>query len=178
MNPVADEKTGLGNYFIANYPPFSFWKPSYLPDAMMALNSPPVPGTPLGLYLHIPFCRKHSPGIQHIDLIDAEHLALDAARTNITDERAAFHWLDLTTEAPPHTYDAIICNPPFHTGRASTPELGQQVIDAASRALRPGGRFYMVANRGLPYERMLKANFTSFETLADNNKFRITRALR
>ena len=58
MNPVADEKTGLGNYFIANYPPFSFWKPSYLPDAMAALNSPPVPGTPLGLYLHIPFCRK------------------------------------------------------------------------------------------------------------------------
>ena len=119
-----------------------------------------------------------SPGIQHIDLIDAEHLALDAARTNITDERAAFHWLDLTTEAPPHTYDAIICNPPFHTGRASTPELGQQVIDAASRALRPRGRFYMVANRGLPYERMLKANFASFETLADNNKFRITRAVR
>ena len=39
MNPVADEKTGLGNYFIANYPPFSFWKPSYLPDAITALNS-------------------------------------------------------------------------------------------------------------------------------------------
>ena len=116
--------------------------------------------------------------IQHIDLIDAEHPALDAARTNIADERAAFHWLDLTTEVPPHTYDAIVCNPPFHTGRASTPELGQQVIDAASRALRPGGRFYMVANRGLPYEKMLKANFASFETLADNNKFRVTRALR
>jgi 16S rRNA (guanine1207-N2)-methyltransferase len=119
-----------------------------------------------------------SPGIRHIDLIDAEHLALDAAQTNIVDDRAAFHWLDLTTEAAPHTYDAIICNPPFHTGRAATPELGQQVIDSASRALRRGGRFYMVANRGLPYERMLKANFASFETLADNNKFRVTRALR
>ncbi|HEV3439825.1 MAG TPA: coproporphyrinogen-III oxidase family protein [Gemmata sp.] len=52
------EKTGLGNYFIANYPPFSFWKPTYLPDAERALNSPPAPGVPLGLYLHIPFCRK------------------------------------------------------------------------------------------------------------------------
>jgi oxygen-independent coproporphyrinogen III oxidase len=52
------EKTGLGNYFIANYPPFSFWKPNYVPDALAALNRPPVPGTPLGLYLHIPFCRK------------------------------------------------------------------------------------------------------------------------
>jgi oxygen-independent coproporphyrinogen III oxidase len=52
------EKTGLGNYFIANYPPFSFWKPAFVADAEQALNSPPRPGVPLGLYLHIPFCRK------------------------------------------------------------------------------------------------------------------------
>jgi oxygen-independent coproporphyrinogen-3 oxidase len=52
------EKTGLGNYFIANYPPFSFWKNGYIADAERALNSPPRPGVPLGLYLHIPFCRK------------------------------------------------------------------------------------------------------------------------
>jgi len=57
---VADtqEKTGLGNYFVANYPPFSAWKPSHLPDAHAALQRPPRPDTPLGLYLHIPFCRK------------------------------------------------------------------------------------------------------------------------
>ncbi len=119
-----------------------------------------------------------SPGVQHIDLIDAEHLALDAARANIADPRASYHWLDLSTEAAPHTYDAVICNPPFHTGRASTPALGQQVIEATARALRSGGRFYMVANRGLPYEPLLRANFSSFETLADNNKFRVTRAVR
>lgn len=59
MTATADqEKTGLGNYFIANYPPFSFWKPAHVPDALAALNRPPAPGTPLGLYLHIPFCRK------------------------------------------------------------------------------------------------------------------------
>jgi oxygen-independent coproporphyrinogen-3 oxidase len=52
------EKTGLGNYFVANYPPFSAWTPSSLPDARAALNAQPRPNTPLGLYLHIPFCRK------------------------------------------------------------------------------------------------------------------------
>jgi coproporphyrinogen III oxidase-like Fe-S oxidoreductase len=52
------EKTGLGNYFIANYPPFAYWKPQHLPAAESSLNSAPTPGTPLGLYLHIPFCRK------------------------------------------------------------------------------------------------------------------------
>ena len=58
MTAVEQEKTGLGNYFIANYPPFSFWKPAHLPAARDVLNAPPTPGTPLGLYLHIPFCRK------------------------------------------------------------------------------------------------------------------------
>ncbi len=58
VSVAEQEKTGLGNYFIANYPPFSFWKNTYLPDAVAAVNSPPRPGTPLGLYLHIPFCRK------------------------------------------------------------------------------------------------------------------------
>jgi oxygen-independent coproporphyrinogen-3 oxidase len=55
---TAQEKTGLGNYFVANYPPFSFWKPAFLPEARAALAAPPLPDTPLGLYLHIPFCRK------------------------------------------------------------------------------------------------------------------------
>jgi oxygen-independent coproporphyrinogen-3 oxidase len=58
MSTETQEKTGLGNYFVANYPPFSAWKPSYLADAYAALQKPPKPGTPLGLYLHIPFCRK------------------------------------------------------------------------------------------------------------------------
>ncbi|MFI5001164.1 MAG: class I SAM-dependent methyltransferase [Reyranellales bacterium] len=119
-----------------------------------------------------------SPGIARLDLIDSEHRALEAARANLVDKRAAFHWLDLTTEPVPAIYDAIVCNPPFHTGRAALPALGQSVIDAAARALRPGGRFYMVANRGLPYEPLLKAKFASFETLADNNKFRVSRATR
>jgi len=52
------EKTGLGNYFVANYPPFSFWRPSHVPAARNAMHQSPNRSTPLGLYLHIPFCRK------------------------------------------------------------------------------------------------------------------------
>jgi 16S rRNA (guanine1207-N2)-methyltransferase len=119
-----------------------------------------------------------SPGIRRLDLVDAEHRAIEAARVNIEDTRATFHWLDLATEAAPATYDAIVCNPPFHAGRAAQPALGQGIIAAAARALKPGGRFYMVANRGLPYEPLLKENFASFQTLTDNNKFRVTSAIR
>ena len=119
-----------------------------------------------------------SRSVARIDLIDSEYRALEAARANIADPRAMFLWLDLGAEAAPATYDAIVCNPPFHAGRAAEPALGQGIIAAAARTLRPGGRFYLVANRGLPYEPLLKAHFASFETLADNNKFRVSRAVR
>ena len=49
----------VGSYFVANYPPFSVWRPEAVAtEALPALAAPPAAGTPLGLYLHIPFCRK------------------------------------------------------------------------------------------------------------------------
>lgn len=50
--------TEAGNYFISNYPPFSFWKPEdkkEVDDAFLQSNDD---GASLGLYHHIPFCRK------------------------------------------------------------------------------------------------------------------------
>jgi oxygen-independent coproporphyrinogen-3 oxidase len=51
------EETTVGNYFVANYPPFSFWSPERNGD-VAALLERPAPDEPLGLYAHIPFCRK------------------------------------------------------------------------------------------------------------------------
>jgi oxygen-independent coproporphyrinogen-3 oxidase len=54
-----DKQTEVGSYFVATYPPFSAWTTAAVErDGKVALESPPVPGVPLGLYLHIPFCRK------------------------------------------------------------------------------------------------------------------------
>lgn len=50
-------KTEIGSYFISNYPPYSQWKPEFLPEVERAMREPPRE-VPLGLYLHIPFCRK------------------------------------------------------------------------------------------------------------------------
>jgi oxygen-independent coproporphyrinogen-3 oxidase len=59
------EQTEVGNYFIANYPPFSVWtRDAVASDARPALAAAPPrsasgeASVPLGLYLHIPFCRK------------------------------------------------------------------------------------------------------------------------
>ena len=53
------DQTEVGSYFVATYPPFSVWTTDAVArDATVAMQAPPVPGVPLGLYLHIPFCRK------------------------------------------------------------------------------------------------------------------------
>src|SRR6266480_3908848 len=61
--PPLEKQTTVGNYFVSNYPPFSFWKPEFVPEVNAAMERPPStinhqPSTPLGIYVHIPFCRK------------------------------------------------------------------------------------------------------------------------
>src|SRR5437899_8018096 len=53
------DQTDVGSYFVATYPPFSVWSQEAVDrDARPALAAPADPSVPLGLYLHIPFCRK------------------------------------------------------------------------------------------------------------------------
>ena len=52
------EDTKAGNYFVSNYPPFSFWGEEDVPCVESLLNSPTPGKAPLGLYYHVPFCRK------------------------------------------------------------------------------------------------------------------------
>ncbi len=56
--PPIQKETTVGNYFVSNYPPFSFWKTDRVPELHDALERPPKAGTDLGIYVHIPFCRK------------------------------------------------------------------------------------------------------------------------
>ncbi len=61
-NPIpaaaAKTDTTAGNYFVSNYPPFGAWKAEDVEPYLGVLDQPPRPGVPLGLYTHIPFCRK------------------------------------------------------------------------------------------------------------------------
>ncbi len=50
-------KTEVGSYFISNYPPFSQWRKETVPEILRVMAEPPT-DVPLGLCLHIPFCRK------------------------------------------------------------------------------------------------------------------------
>ena len=50
--------TEVGSYFVSNYPPFSQWQTELLPEIQSTFAAEPDRDISLGLYLHIPFCRK------------------------------------------------------------------------------------------------------------------------
>lgn len=116
-------------------------------------------------------------GVEEAHLIEAEATALDCARANVFDPRARFHWADAVREkfGP---FDAVVINPPFHTGRAAEPSLGLAFIRAAARMLTSSGTLWMVANRHLPYETALREAFREVEEVAGDTRFRVTRAAR
>ncbi|HEX5177384.1 MAG TPA: coproporphyrinogen-III oxidase family protein [Chthoniobacteraceae bacterium] len=55
---VEHDKTEAGNYFVATYPPFSFWNAEMSARVQSLLKQPAAAGIPLGVYFHVPFCRK------------------------------------------------------------------------------------------------------------------------
>ncbi|HEY6633750.1 MAG TPA: class I SAM-dependent methyltransferase [Rhizobiaceae bacterium] len=120
---------------------------------------------------------ERTQGLARIDLYEADHGSLGAARKNLASlpspPEFGFFWHDLVGEKVERIYDLLVMNPPFHQGRAAEPGIGQAMIKAASGALKPGGQLLMVANRGLPYDQVLKAAFKDVRELRSEGGFRV-----
>ena len=122
---------------------------------------------------------RRSPEVTRLDLYEAESRALDLARENLAnfDDRATYQWRDVT-KGIESGYDFIVSNPPFHTDRADRHDLGKGFIRSAAASLKTGGALWMVANRHLPYEETLKAAFKTVVVMAQDNYFKVFKAIR
>lgn len=124
---------------------------------------------------------RRNPRMMAFDLFEADARALALARRNLGNMHGAslgFHWHDVGAGLPA-TYDVIVSNPPFHaTAREARPDIGRGFIASAAAALRPGGRFWLVANRHLPYEQALATRFARVVTHAQRDGFKVIEAVK
>jgi oxygen-independent coproporphyrinogen-3 oxidase len=58
MSGTSSEATRAGGYFVSNYPPYDTWDPEGAAAALATLDRPYDREVPLGLYVHVPFCRR------------------------------------------------------------------------------------------------------------------------
>ena len=124
-----------------------------------------------------------SAGVTRLALVDLDRRAVDMARRNVEDARAAFHWADargtLGLEALGlEALDFVVTNPPFHDGGAQDMDLGRAFLHRSHALLRPGGALWMVANRHLPYEAVLKTLFAEATLRAEDAGFKVYEARR
>jgi len=112
--------------------------------------------------------------------VDVDAMAVHCAEQNLrdfsdthADVHICTHWLDATREALPGNLDVVLMNPPFHKDRADCVALGQAMIAAAMRSLKPAGRLLLVANRHLPYELALYQGFDFVQTLFEGDGYKV-----
>jgi oxygen-independent coproporphyrinogen-3 oxidase len=79
----------VGNYFVAAYPPFSTWQPEQVPALSDALNQP-NPKTPLGLYIHLPFCQKKCDYCYYLSFIAQPAKVIERYLKSVADELALY----------------------------------------------------------------------------------------
>ncbi len=85
---------------------------------------------------------------------------------------------DVASSVLGERFDVVVANPPFHTGKQVDLDVPHQFIRDAFDVLEPGGRVLLVANRTLPYEAMLTAQFGVYRVLHDGRRFKVLSAVR
>lgn len=118
-------------------------------------------------------------GAAAVDMVDVNLLALAAASENIALNgvaRARAFASDGVPADAEARYDVVATNPPFHVGKATDYDIARGFIAGARRALRPGGRLLLVANRFLRYDEPLRAAFDTVECVAETRRYCVWKA--
>lgn len=149
-------------------------------SAMLVKALPPLAGKGADLGAGIGFLSHAvltSPKVESLALIDIDRRAIEAARRNVTDPRASFHWADVrAADIELGSLDFVVMNPPFHDGGTEDKLLGQTFIRQAAALLRRSGTLWLVANRHLPYEAVLGEVFKTATPRGDTGAYKIFEA--
>lgn len=124
--------------------------------------------------LGIVAARLSETGAVH--LVDADSEAVRCANAT----SAAMHLTnavamvsDVADAVRGELYDVVVTNPPFHIGKHTDLAVPRQFIRDAFQVLRPGGRLLLVANRTLPYERVIAEQFGTVAIGVDGRRFKV-----
>ena len=114
-------------------------------------------------------------------MVDADINAVVSARRTLAANgitAAAAELSDCAAVVQDRTFDVVVTNPPFHQGKGTQYDIAHQFIRDAARLLRPQGRFYLVANRFIPYEDVIRHWLGQVDTIFEDRRFKVLLGLK
>jgi 16S rRNA (guanine1207-N2)-methyltransferase len=81
-------------------------------------------------------------------------------------------------DAAPMHLDAIISNPPFHTGVHTSYQASENLLAKSNQHLKKGGELRLVANSFLRYQPLIESAFGRCQTLSEGRGFKVYRAIK
>lgn len=115
-------------------------------------------------------------GAQQVRLIDVDLVAIHCAQKAITENNipnATAFASDGLANYSGEKVTTILTNPPFHSGKEVDYGATSSFIRDGAKLLAPGGRFILVANSFLRYERLLKEFFPKVSILASTPQYHV-----
>jgi 16S rRNA (guanine1207-N2)-methyltransferase len=97
--------------------------------------------------------RRH--GDARFTLADIDAVSLEAAKENVVG--AAVYQLARLAELPAAKFDAIVSNPPIHSGVAQSFAVLRDFLSAAPDYLATGGEIFLVVQRTVPVAKLAGA---------------------
>ncbi|MDN3649638.1 methyltransferase [Reinekea marina] len=119
------------------------------------------------------------PETQELNCVDDSFQAIGSAKINLSSYSQVNYWHNNSfnglTEL--NQSDLILCNPPFHQSTTLTENIAKKMFQDAVKVLAPGGECWVVANRHLVYQPMLRSLFALVEVASKDPKFTVFRCV-
>ena len=120
-------------------------------------------------------------GANRVDLVDSNLLAIAAAQKNV--KKYELNHInviasDVLSEVQDQRYSLILTNPPFHAGKAVEYQLAKAFIEQSYFHLLPHGRFVLVANQFIRYEKLMEPLFSEVNRIASADGYILWQAIK
>ena len=113
-----------------------------------------------------------------VTAVDTDAWALAAARKTLSESEQISVQPSASASDISGSYELIISNPPFHRQFQHTTTITASFLQQLPQLLSRHGQCWLVANRFLPYERMLTDTGMGYEQVAATPEFKVVRIAR
>ena len=120
-------------------------------------------------------------GATEVHLADNHIFSIASTYENLSQnfiQNAQVFASDLYDGLPDSLYHLILSNPPFHSGREVDYQIAKVLITQGYARLHRGGAFTIVANRFIPYNRLMENIFHNVKVLKSDSKFHVLMSLK